>query len=74
MSINSNDLIDSLLDHQARVNFATDSGDINTLISDLWTLMPADPIGTAETLNVVTYIPPHKYDDGQTKYGFAKFS
>jgi hypothetical protein len=73
MSINAGDFIDDLLDHQARVNFATDSGDINTLVEDLWTLMPADPIGGTEVLNTTTYASPHHWGDGVSFWGFVQW-
>jgi hypothetical protein len=73
MAINSSDFIDDLLDHQARVNSATDGGDINTLVEDFWALMPPDPIGASEATSQTVYTRPHTWGDGQSFWGFEQW-
>ena len=73
MSINTDDLVNALLDHQARVNFALDDGDVNTVIEDLFA--PSDIIGTAsDTTAHSTTNWPHLYDDGQSPYDFSSWA
>ena len=73
MSIDANDLIESFLDDQARVNAAVDNGDINNLVGDVGGL--SDPIGMqADSLVSGVTTPPHKYDDNQSAYGFASWA
>jgi hypothetical protein len=77
MSINSDDLVGALLDHQARVNFALDDGDINSVIEDLF-LLPSsgtEPIGTATDVTKTSATNwPHKYDDAQSPYDFCSWA
>jgi hypothetical protein len=74
MAMMSDDLVANLLDHQSRVNFALDDGDVNTVIEDLF--QRNDIIGMAsDSASAVGYAYPHHYDDsGQSLYDFASWS
>lgn len=75
MSLDASDLIDNLLDDQARVNSAVDEGDINNVVADVQQIT-GEKVGLtgAETITPTsTGSPPHKYDDGQSQWGFASW-
>jgi hypothetical protein len=76
MSINSDDLIGSFLNEQARLNSIADDGDVNNLVADLNGL--ADPLGTAsDAIATSTGNPPHLWDDvvaNHTQYGFFSWA
>lgn len=76
MSLDASDLIDNLLDDQARVNSAVDDGDINSLVADAQQVTgEAVGLNGSETLTgSATGSPPHKYDDGQSQWGFASWA
>lgn len=71
MSLDASDLVDQLLDDQARVNAAVDDSDIANLVADFQT-MSGELIGFV-TEGVATTQPtsPHNWDQGaNTVYGF----
>lgn len=75
MSISQDDLVASLLNHQALVNFALDDTDINTLIIDYYVLnIEVIGVGSTEVLNTSVTHPPHLWDDGQSNYGFCSWT
>jgi hypothetical protein len=74
MSISQDDFIGSLLDHQARVNFALDDGDVNSLVTDLYPLNVEEIGMGSDVANTSTTVPPHLYDDGQSAYGFCSYA
>lgn len=72
MSISQDDLVGSLLDHQARVNFVLDDADVNSLVTDLYPLS-VEVIGATEVPNTVTYAAPHHWGDGHSFWGFVQW-
>ena len=76
MSIDVTDLVDNLLDEQARLNSAVDDGDMNNAVTDS-NVLGGDAVGFtgAETVTATsTGSPPHKWDDGQTQWNFAAWA
>jgi hypothetical protein len=73
MAINSGDFVDGLLDHQARVNFAMDSGDINTLVEDYAPVNDPVGVGSTEAITKTTYTAPHHWGDGHSFWGFVQW-
>lgn len=70
MALDANDLVESFLDDQARVNAAVDNGDINNLVAD--TATASDTIGfQAETVTNTDYAAPHHWGDGHSFWGFV---
>lgn len=77
MAINSDDFVGALLNEQARLNFLADTGDVNNLVADLNGLAEPIGVGSTETVNTITTVLPHKYDDtpaNNTVWGFFQFS
>lgn len=75
MSMDASDLVDSLLDEQARRNSALDEGEIENLITDVQSVYPVEPIGLngAETTSTTGYTAPHHWGDGQSFWGFVRW-
>jgi hypothetical protein len=74
MGIDANDLVEGLMDEQARRNaLFNDQPDINNLIQDL-VAIPATPgsevVGQTELIATSVTHGIHKWDDGQTAWGF----
>lgn len=76
MSIDASDLIDGLLNEQARVNSAVDDGDVNDLVADFQALS-GEVVGLngAETVTGTTMgHPPHNWGDGQSPWGYFSWA
>ncbi len=73
MSIDSSDLVGQFLDEQSRINNAVDDGDINSLVVDNPGL--ADNLGSStDAITTSATTPPHKWDDGQSAWGFFSWA
>lgn len=70
MSLDGGDLIDGMLNEQARVNAAVDAGDVNDLVAD-YQQVTGEAIGLVETVST-QYMGgnPHTVGDGQTWVGY----
>lgn len=72
MSIDANDLVEGLMDEQARRNTAlVDQPDVNAVVEDLYATYPVETIGMqADTLTTTVTTLTHKWDDNQTAWNF----
>ena len=74
MSLDATDLVDGLLNEQARVNSALDAGDINQLVADFQGVS-GETVGMTESLSTtVTGNPPHNWGDGQSQWGYFSWA
>lgn len=65
MALDANDLVESLMDEQARRNaLFTDQPDQNAVVEDIVEVFPAESIGMqADTLSTTVTHTPHNWDD-----------
>lgn len=74
MSLDSSDLVDSVLTEQARLNTAFDDGDANNLVVDYQTITK-DSLGLTETVTATGVgSPPHNWDDAQTAWNYFRWA
>jgi hypothetical protein len=77
MSLDASDLVDQLLDDQARVNSAVDDGDIANLVADFQSIFGETVGFTGEAVTTTLTAPPHNWDDTpgtNTVYGFFSWA
>jgi hypothetical protein len=74
VSIDSGDLVDSILTEQARINAAVDDGDIANAVADAQSIT-GEKIGfvTETVAGIAAGVTPHLWDDGQTTWGFFRW-
>lgn len=74
MSIDANDLVEGLIDEQARRNAAfQNQPDVNAVVEDIFALTPVETVGFTETVTPVSTNRPHHWDDtpgSNTVWGF----
>lgn len=73
MALDASDLVESLMDEQARVNAAWDAGDVNNLVADVVGIT-GEGMGMTEALVQSATHPPHKWSDGQSAFGFFSWA
>lgn len=74
MGMDAGDLVDNLLDEQARRNAAINDMDIDTLITDWQQISPVELVGfQTATLTTTGYAAPHHWGDGQSFWGFVSW-
>jgi hypothetical protein len=73
LSLDAADFVDSMLTEQARLNSAADDGDVNSLVADFQNVS-GEKLGLAETITPSNVgVPPHKWDDAQSPWGYWRW-
>jgi hypothetical protein len=73
MSLDSSDLVDSVLTEQSRLNASFADGDIDQLVVD-YQNVSGEKIGLTEAITPVSVgTTPHKWDDAQTLWNYAQW-
>jgi hypothetical protein len=73
MALDASDLIDGLVNEQARLNSAVDAGDINNLVAD-FSALSGETIGfQSDSIATVAMTTPHTWNDGVSEWNFFQW-